>query len=561
MKDIRYGEFRRSIRRTLILYALFPAMCMVLIVELIFYFAWNQGVCERNNQCNTQISQSLEDYIARFRSACEAASGWDLDGPEWDVPSISAQLYEVVGDMPCKADFFVLDSERQLIAASTRLLPQILSDPDRPACGIMRQMERGPGQSMVSFSRLDTKDSGNLELEVGQALYESGSIKGYLLFTIRGSDFLRSAGALPALLIITDRYGNIFVSNAYQFQDEMDNLDAKVMEAEEYLHFEDDVYSTVKDEVEDGKIVIYTLSSVQIIRTLFTLLTIILIFVFAVMVMTIFLSTDKIAASKTKIIDEVTRAFDCVREGNLNVPLNIKTGDEFEIIGDSYNVMLSEFDNLIQLNKEKTRQTVMAEIKHLESQFDAHFLYNTLEVIRVLIRIDPRRGERMIINLSSLLRYSVDNKKEEVTIMEDMEYTYHYLEILEARFKERFCYHINIHHDTEDCIIPKLLFQPIIENAVKYGFGDRETLTVMVTSRIMEGDLVIAIYNDGVGMEKEALRRLTDSLEESSNPENKLGLYNIHRRIHLMYGPDYGLEIRSEMESGTVVKIRLPVHR
>ena len=69
MKDIRYGEFRRSIRRTLILYALFPAMCMVLIVELIFYFAWNQGVCERNNQCNTQISQSLEDYIARFRSA------------------------------------------------------------------------------------------------------------------------------------------------------------------------------------------------------------------------------------------------------------------------------------------------------------------------------------------------------------------------------------------------------------------------------------------------------------------------------------------------------------
>lgn len=93
----------------------------------------------------------------------------------------------------------------------------------------------------------------------------------------------------------------------------MDNLDAKVMEAEEYLHFEDDVYSTVKDEVEDGKIVIYTLSSVQIIRTLFTLLTIILIFVFAVMVMTIFLSTDKIAASKTKIIDEVTRAFDCVR--------------------------------------------------------------------------------------------------------------------------------------------------------------------------------------------------------------------------------------------------------
>ena len=155
----------------------------------------------------------------------------------------------------------------------------------------------------------------------------------------------------------------------------------------------------------------------------------------------------------------------------------------------------------------------------------------------------------------------MDNKKEEVTIMEDIGYTNHYLEILEARFKERFCYHIDIRQDTEDCIIPKLLFQPIIENAVKYGFGDRERLTVMVTSRIREGNLIIAIYNDGVGMEEDELKRLSDSLNEQNNLENKLGLYNIHRRIHLMYGPSYGLEIRSEKENGTVVKICLPVHR
>ena len=561
MKDRRYGEFKKSIRKTLIFYALLPAVCMVVIIEVIFYFAWSQAVRERNSQCNVQISQNLEEYIQTYRMACNQAQDWEISGAALNVPEVSRKLYEIVGRMSCKTDFFVLDDGRRLLAASTNLLPQIISDSSRAPYGIMRQMEQNPGQTMVAFSRLDTKNPESMEIEIGQAVYQSGKIKGYLLFTIRGSDFLRDAGALPSQLIITDRYGNIFVSNAYQFQDEMDNLNEEVVAAGEYLHYQDDVYSVIKSELEDGKILIYTFTSVQLIRTLFTVLTAILVFAFLIIVLTIFYSTDKIATAKTKIIEEVTRAFDCVGAGNLNVPLNIRTGDEFEIIGDSYNVMLSEFDNLIQLNKEKTRQTVMAEIKHLESQFDAHFLYNTLEVIRVLIRIDSKKGERMIINLSSLLRYSVDNKKEEVTIMEDIGYTNHYLEILEARFKERFCYHIDIRQDTEDCIIPKLLFQPIIENAVKYGFGDRERLTVMVTSRIREGNLIIAIYNDGVGMEEDELKRLSDSLNEQNNLENKLGLYNIHRRIHLMYGPSYGLEIRSEKENGTVVKICLPVHR
>lgn len=121
----------------------------------------------------------------------------------------------------------------------------------------------------------------------------------------------------------------------YQFQDEMDNLNEEVVAAGEYLHYQDDVYSVIKSELEDGKILIYTFTSVQLIRTLFTVLTAILVFAFLIIVLTIFYSTDKIATAKTKIIEEVTRAFDCVGAGNLNVPLNIRTGDEFEIIGDS----------------------------------------------------------------------------------------------------------------------------------------------------------------------------------------------------------------------------------
>lgn len=174
----------------------------------------------------------------------------------------------------------------------------------------------------------------------------------------------------------------------------------------------------------------------------------------------------------------MVEAFQEVQAGNLDVTLHIKSYEEFEIIGESYNLMLSSIKDLIASNEEKIRQTSIAEIKQLESQFNPHFLFNTLEHIRYMTKLEPEAVNKMIVSLSSILRYSINNTILDVTIAEDLEYTKSYLLIQKYRFHERFNYTVYMERGTEDCIIPKLIFQPIIENAIKYGFGDKEKLMV-----------------------------------------------------------------------------------
>lgn len=279
------------------------------------------------------------------------------------------------------------------------------------------------------------------------------------------------------------------------------------------------------------------------------------------LIITMLIVAKEITREKTKIIDKVVEAFEKVQKGNLEEELCIKSYDEFEVIGKSYNLMLTSIKKLIDINEQKIKQASLAEIKQLESQFNPHFLFNTLEHIRYMAKLDADAASKMIVSLSTLLRYSINNGILDVTMKEDIEYTKCYLLIQQYRFGERFHYHIYIERDVENCIVPKLIVQPIIENAIKYGFGDRDELTVKIKASFLADDLVIVIYDDGIGMQENLLNELKDMLKKEVNPSNHIGLYNVHKRIQLMYGKAYGIDIKSEVNEGTVVKIILPINK
>jgi sensor histidine kinase YesM len=238
--------------------------------------------------------------------------------------------------------------------------------------------------------------------------------------------------------------------------------------------------------------------------------------------------------------------------------LKIESHDEFEIIAQSFNKMLTDIRELIYKNNEETKRSMLAEIKQLESQLNPHFLFNTLETIRCLAKYSPASVDRIIVNLSSLLRYSINNTIKNVTLGEDIEHTENYLEILKYRFNQNLDYEINIEAQALECIVPKLLIQPIIENAVKHGFECRSHLWVRVKGRFLDDKLIIVIFDDGVGMEEEKVKKITEMLKDDSNDTINIGLYNVNRRIKLMFGKEYGLDIMSEKDAGTTVRICLP---
>ena len=209
-------------------------------------------------------------------------------------------------------------------------------------------------------------------------------------------------------------------------------------------------------------------------------------------------------------------------------------------------------------NQKMTELLALAQTKQLESQFNPHFLYNTLENIRYMCKLEPATAERMVFSLSKLLRYSLDGSREQVTLEEDLGHLNNYLSILEMRFGSRFEYKIDIAPECMQCLIPKLVLQPMIENSVKYGFGNQLNLHVELKAYIHEEKLMMICRDDGVGMSAAMVEKLCALMNQKEAPGRHSGLYNIHRRIQLLYGYPYGVEIRSLEGHGTTLVVTLP---
>ena len=240
--------------------------------------------------------------------------------------------------------------------------------------------------------------------------------------------------------------------------------------------------------------------------------------------------------------------------------LDINSSKEFQIIGDDFNEMLEGLKRQIGRNKELAENVAFSQVKQLESQFNPHFIFNTLDNIRFMAKIDATSADKMIVSLSGLLRYSIKEVREEVTVKEDLDHLQYYLNILQIRFNKRFAYTIDVSEDIMDCLIPKLLIQPLLENAVKYGFNGQEKLTVAIRGYQMQEKLIFICEDDGAGIDEELLEEIRRNLREDTNTSSHYGLYNIHRRISLMYTGDYGLDISSKKDEGTLVRLTIPKH-
>lgn len=145
-----------------------------------------------------------------------------------------------------------------------------------------------------------------------------------------------------------------------------------------------------------------------------------------------------------------------------------------------------------------------------------------------------------------------------MTFAEDWEYTRQYISILQQRFGERLCWTAQIEPSVQRCLVPKLMLQPVIENAVTYGFETKETLHLHISAGLERGQLVTVIENDGDEIPPHRLEEIRMRLRGEESSSHFIGLYNIHRRAQLLYGEECGVSISSSPEEGTMVRIEFP---
>lgn len=262
-------------------------------------------------------------------------------------------------------------------------------------------------------------------------------------------------------------------------------------------------------------------------------------------------------------IKTLERAVKELEAGREEVDIDVSGPYEIEHLGHSIRSMVSTMRHLMDDIIEQEAQKRRSELDVLQSQINPHFLYNTLDSV-VWMTENGRTDEAilMVTSLARFFRISLSRGSNIIPIADELEHARHYLTIQKMRYKNKFSATIEARDGVEKLYTIKLIVQPILENAIYHGMayadGDGE---ITVRARRDGGDVVIEVADNGPGMPEEMVERLLDQ-SYAAAPGTKgsgIGLRNVHQRIRLTFGEEYGLAIHSEPDAGTTVCIRLPV--
>lgn len=561
MKKERY--FKDELRRLFIGYAIIPAAGLTLVCTLVFLAVLLYGKKSGNESHNTYVAKELERVLTGYEQEMEKLSAdsriFDSSLNALGQMAVFEEFYRVSNQLGYKADLFVLDGERQVRFSTERETPDYLSGNPLIHWGIFGAMDEDPGKMKVRL--MEAWKGPDRNIAMGTAVMKGKEKAGYLVFTINSNQFHGLMDRSESQTIIADRYGWVYLSNNYSLLDSSNRV-LKVLEtAGQYLTYENEMFLLSTHPAYHQMFFVYSATDIRNIVVSLGLSGALIISALVLMTAWVLVSTKKVTERKTGDFYRILEVMEMTRNGNLDTPIQIESENEFRIIADAYNDTIDSLKRQMENNRKMTELVAAAQNKQLESQFNPHFLFNTLENIRYMCKIQPDIASKMVFSLSNLLRYSLNGSKVEVTLEEDLEHLENYLTILQYRFNRRFSCVVDVEAEALCCRIPKLVLQPMIENSVKYGFGNQENLKVEIKAYIHEDRLIMICRDDGIGMTPGILGELTALLEQEENNSRHSGLYNIHRRCRILYGRPYGVEIRSSEGLGTTLVVTLPVKR
>ena len=266
------------------------------------------------------------------------------------------------------------------------------------------------------------------------------------------------------------------------------------------------------------------------------------------------------ARSITLPIQKLRDSMKKVQEGDFSVSdVVVDSKNEIGSLTKSFDVMTHRIHELMEQNVHEQEEKRRSELKALQSQINPHFLYNTLDSI--IWMAEGKKNEEVVLmtaSLARLLRQSISNEDEVVPIANEVEYARGYLTIQKMRYKDKLEFQIEV--DSSILYIPliKLVLQPIIENAIYHGLKYKESKGLLIVKGFMkDGNAVLQVIDDGVGMDEETLAHIYDKHKVNYH-SNGVGVYNVQKRLKLYYGEDYGITYTSEVGKGTTATITIP---
>ncbi|OUM94702.1 MAG: histidine kinase [Thermobacillus sp. ZCTH02-B1] len=431
--------------------------------------------------------------------------------------------------------------------------------------------------SMYWIGLSPTNEEEVLAIRQIQLIQRSFAPAGYLVVRIDRQVFrLDSLGedmGVGAVTLLFDRDGRLIASNT---ENGLSGVDSGSLMAAEDRNVELDgrSYVLVKQQSEIAGWTLLILTPVEAItRGIFVLRAAVLVSAAVGSVLFIILSF-LLSTAITRPILRLIKSMRSARFGELKPAEHMSATAEIGELVHTYNQMVDHMKRLIRLVYEKEIMQNRAELKALQAQIHPHFLYNTLEALYwSLIEKNEDELAEYVVALSELFRYTISglNREEWVTLAEELEQVRRYLLIMGMRFGDRLKWSIHSEVDNHRLLLPKLIIQPLVENAIQHGIENKlgSGLVTVTVKRSPQPDCFrVIVEDDGAGMDGETLRKIREALEESGTGlERKTasgyGIANVHQRLRLYFGDDAAnlnlLAIESRKGEGTTVTLTIPI--
>ncbi|EMS71358.1 sensor histidine kinase [Ruminiclostridium cellobioparum] len=250
-------------------------------------------------------------------------------------------------------------------------------------------------------------------------------------------------------------------------------------------------------------------------------------------------------------------------EGDLNVRFNYNGRDEIGQLGDSFNRMIDEIRNLIEMVYVEQKSKREAELKTLQAQIKPHFLYNTLDTIQWMAQVHKADDIVEVVDaLTKLFRIGINKGNEMISVKEELEHIKSYLIIQKIRYEEKLDYEISFEESILEYKVIKLILQPLVENAIYHGVKEkRGTGKIYITVEKHEKGICLSISDNGAGMSEARLQEIQAMLNSDNlgNRNPGYGTFNVQNRIRLSFGNQYGLSFTSKAGEGTTVRVFHPI--
>ena len=555
-------SFKEELKRSLIVHALTPCFILCIICVLGFILIVFVNIYRNNNTYSLNSREKLESilnsYIENTNHIVDEVDIEDFQSNKQYKVDVIEGVYNFLNQKNIKAQFYIFDNNLDILYSTER---------SEDKKNLKKYQVTGSKSNFMG-------ESSNIIYIYGGNGVDNTPISSYLIVKpiIRDDEILgmcayelelKNLDAVfnntNSTVLLVNKFHRVIYSNSRRFVDDRNKIIKNFRDRRGLIFNDGELIYISRNKVDYADTWIYVITDCSIYLNISIIMLLLIIAVTIIMSAAISSSAGKFSAKKTAIIYQLIDALKQVEDGKLDINLDIESDDEFKSIGHSFNMMLGSIRHLIERHDKMALENNMAIVQMMESQFNPHFLFNTLESIRYLVKFNPKVADKTVVNLSKLLRYSIQNTVDTVRFKEEFDFVKRYIEIMKVRFGERLEFNDNISDDVKEVSVPKMIIQPIVENAVKYGFGENvEALRVEISAYIEDEKLYIIVKDDGVGIDKDLLKDLVFNLNEKYNSSDHIGLYNVHKRIELLYGIDYGLEINSEAGKGTEVILVLP---